>query len=72
MSNIPETVPGSDESAASALSPLYATCVAFIILDTLFVVARFISRIFIGKVRLGWDDWWIIPAWLFSVTLTVP
>ena len=72
MSTPPITVPGPIEPARTALNPVYAASVAFIVLDTLFVVARFVSRIFIGKVRLGWDDCWILVAWLLTVALTAP
>ena len=43
------------------------TCIAFIVLDTVFVGLRFLSRTVKKGVELGWDDWLILPAWATNI-----
>ena len=53
--------------ARDALHPLCVTCIVFIILNTLFVVLRFVSRNFVKRLEVGWDDILIIPSWLCNI-----
>lgn len=46
----------SSESDAHVLHGLVVTCVVFIVLDTFFLALRFVSRCFIKKVPVGYDD----------------
>ncbi|KAI9671071.1 MAG: hypothetical protein M1831_005156 [Alyxoria varia] len=69
MAEIPKTVPGPSIPSAEALEPLRQTCIAFVILTTIFFVLRAISRGLIGRVPFGWDDAWIILAWILSIVV---
>ncbi|KAL9050404.1 MAG: hypothetical protein Q9162_006652 [Coniocarpon cinnabarinum] len=80
MAALAAIVPGSpqawqgyegDETAKQALSPLLGVTISFLILNTLFVLLRFYTSVFLrGKTyRMGWDDWLLIPAWVSTTAL---
>ena len=60
-----------DKTADEALQDLKAACIAFLILTTLFAIARFVSRIWIGRIRLWWDDYTILIAYICNIVICV-
>ena len=46
--------------------PINITAIVFIILDTIVVLLRYWSRR-LQSASYGWDDWLIIPAWIFCI-----
>ena len=55
------------QTAEHVLHPLLIVSVVYIVLDSLFVFLRFVSRQLIRKSQLGWDDWLLIPAFVFNL-----
>lgn len=49
--------------------PLVITAIAFMVLDTIFVLLRFLAR-HLQRAPFGWDDWLIIPGWLFILAMS--
>ena len=49
------------EDVVGALDPLYATCITFIVLNSVFVFARFFAVTVLRKSKVGlwWDDFWV-------------
>lgn len=58
-----------ERRAQDVLPTLIAIAITFIVLDTFFLVLRFISRVLIQKVSIGVDDFLIIPAYCMNVGL---
>ena len=56
-----------EQTADQVLHPLLVVSVLYIVLDTLFVFLRFVSRQFIRTSQLGWDDWLLVPAFIFNL-----
>ena len=56
-----------DQRADEVLRPLRVVCILFMVLNTLFVVLRFISRNYVKKLELGLDDIMIIPSWICNI-----
>ena len=50
--------------------PIKVVAILFIVLDTVFVGLRFLSRQ-LQTAKYGWDDYLIIPAWLSAVGLMI-
>ena len=65
--------PPDAETAERALAPLYALIVFFLTLDTLFLLLRFFTVLFLRpkKLALGWDDLCLIPAWLCTIGVMI-
>ncbi|KAL9090631.1 MAG: hypothetical protein Q9159_001878 [Coniocarpon cinnabarinum] len=65
-------IPG-DISAEEALSPLFATSVAFLILNFFFLALRFYTVLFLRskRLKLAWDDWFLLPAWAATTGTTL-
>lgn len=61
----------SMKTGREALQPLYASCVIFIVLNTFFFVSRFVSRLAIRRLEIGWDDITIIPAYISTLSISV-
>lgn len=59
----------SDKTAFEATRPLVHSAIAFIVIDTLIVVAKTYSRHQIAKLRFWWDDFWIIAAYVLLMPL---
>lgn len=55
--------------ASDVLPSLVAVAITFIVLDTIFIVLRFISRTLIQKASVGLDDLLIVPAYAMNVGL---
>lgn len=53
----------SDRTAWEVTRPLVHSAIAFIVLDTLIVLAKTYSRMRIAKLRFWWDDFWIVVAY---------
>lgn len=53
----------SNKTAYEVTRPLVHSAIAFIIVDTLIVIAKTYSRLYLAKLRFWWDDFWIIVAW---------
>lgn len=51
-------------------SSMMGMAIIFIILGTLFTVIRFITRK-MQKIRIGWDDWLIIPALILMLAMCI-
>lgn len=59
----------SNRSSVEATRPLWISCVVFIIIDTLIVLAKTYSRIRLARLRFWWDDFWIIVAYVFLMPI---
>lgn len=58
-----------DESATSALRPVFDASVAMVILNTLFFSLRYIARLWIKRVPLGWDDLMVCGSYLANLAI---
>ena len=58
-------------SAQEALAPLSKACIGFIVINTVFVILRFVSRMYIRRLPLWWDDYTIIPAYLGNLGVCI-
>lgn len=47
----------------------YAVTIVMIVIATVFVAARFFTRIYLVR-SVKQDDWWILAAWVFSVAFS--
>lgn len=63
----PNTGAAHELSAKETLQSLLSWCIALLILETLFVLLRLVSRLVVKKQELGWDDFLIAPAYLACV-----
>jgi len=63
----PTAILVSSMTAYEATLPTYHAAIAFIVIDTLIVALRFISRFVIRRLPFWWDDFWIIPAYLMNL-----
>lgn len=59
----------SNMSAEESLRPLIRSCIAFIVVDTVIVLAKTYSRLQLAKLRFWWDDFWIIVAYVTLIPL---
>lgn len=59
------------EDAHTAVKPLIAVCFIYIVFDIVFVALRFVSRRFVKRSELGWDDYLIIPGFIFNVAACI-
>lgn len=59
----------SDKSSWEVTRPLWTSCVAFIIIDTVIVLAKTYSRVQLARLRFWWDDFWIIVAYVFLIPI---
>lgn len=57
----------SRESASDQLRGLVAACIIMMVLTTVFAALRFVSRISLKSVDLGWDDFLLVPAYMFAI-----
>ena len=48
--------------------PVIITAIVFMVLDSVFVMLRFLARR-LQTATFGWDDWLIIPGWLFILAM---
>lgn len=75
MAEQPTTLMPGDTpmSPEHALRPLFATCIAFLIIDSLVVGLRFFTVLRLRKPRLAltWDDYLLIPAYLCLLAIIV-
>lgn len=55
------------ENAEHVLFGLVVTCAVFIALNTIFLILRFISRLFVQEAPFGYDDILTIPAFFFNI-----
>ena len=58
-------------TAKEALQGLLAVCVVFLVLNTFFVVLRFIARLHVKQQQIGLDDVFIIVGYVFNIGLCV-
>ena len=58
-----------DETASSVLAPYLSVTIAFIVINTLFLVLRFFTVLKLRKRRipLAWDDWLLVFAYPFVI-----
>lgn len=54
----------TDQPSAEALRPLICIVITFLIIDTLIVAARTVSRHALAKLSFWWDDLWIIVGYV--------
>ena len=47
------------------------TCIAFIVIEVLFVLLRSSTHLTPQNLRWGWDDYFIFPALVFNVALCI-
>lgn len=59
----------STRSSWEVTRPLWTSCVAFIIVNTLVVLAKTYSRVQLARLRFWWDDFWIIVAYVFLMPI---
>jgi hypothetical protein len=61
--------PPSDETASEALAPLVSINICMIILNTVFLILRFFTVLYLRPKKLGlsWDDWLLVPAYICSI-----
>lgn len=59
----------SDRTASEATRPLVHCAIAFIVVDTLIVLAKTYSRSQIAKLRFWWDDLWIVVAYVLLMPI---
>lgn len=57
----------SDQTAHQALQPLINCSIAFLVVNTVFVVGRLVSRLVIRKLPFWWDDFWVLPAYAANI-----
>ena len=48
---------------------LLAVAVAFIVLSTFFVGLRFFARVYLRDMKMGWDDYFIIPGYIAELLM---
>lgn len=60
-----------EETAKEALQSLVAVCITFLILNSFFVILRFISRFHVKQQKVGWDDILIIAGYVANIGLCV-
>jgi len=65
--------PPSDETATEALAPLVNIIICMIILNTIFLILRFFTVLYLRpkKLGLGWDDWLLLPAYLLTIGVSI-
>ena len=51
-------------------NPVVVTAIVFIILNTVFVCLRFLSR-HLQNAAYGWDDAFIVPSWLANIGMCI-
>lgn len=51
---------------------IIAAGVITLFLSSLFVAARFYTRMFITRTRIGASEWLVLSAWVFSFGVTIP
>lgn len=51
-------------------NPVIVTAIVFIILNTIFVCLRFLSR-HLQNTAFGWDDAFIVPSWLTNIGMCI-
>lgn len=59
----------SNRTAEEATRPLLHSAIAFILVDTLIVLAKTYSRVRIAKLRFWWDDFWILVAYVLLMPI---
>ncbi|KAI9653946.1 MAG: hypothetical protein M1831_005631 [Alyxoria varia] len=59
------------KTAEDALQDLKRACIALLVLTTLFALGRFYSRVWIGRIKLWWDDYTILIAYVCNVVICV-
>lgn len=59
----------SDRTAWEVTRPLVHSAVAFMVVDTLIVLAKTYSRMRIAKLRFWWDDFWIVVAYVLLMPI---
>lgn len=61
----------SDRSSWEVTRPLWTSCIAFIIVNTLVVLAKTYSRVQLARLRFWWDDFWIIVAYVLLLPICI-
>lgn len=59
----------SNRSSWEATRPLWTSCIAFMGVNTLIILAKTYSRVQIAKLRFWWDDFWIVVAYVFLMPI---
>lgn len=59
----------AQETTQEALKGSVAVCIVFLVLNTFFVILRFIARFRLKQSKLGWDDILIIAGYFANVGL---
>lgn len=59
----------STQTSWAATRPLVHSAIAFIVIDTLIVLAKSYSRLFLARLRFWWDDFWIIMAFVLLMPI---
>lgn len=60
-----------EETAKQTLQGLIAVCITFFVLNTFFVVLRFISRFHVKQQQLGWDDALTVAGYITNIGLCI-
>ena len=60
---------GNEQRADDVLPTLISVAIFFIVLDTVVISLRFISRTFIQKAPIGLDDILILPSYAMNIGL---
>ena len=50
--------------------PVITTAIVFIVLNTIFVFFRFLSR-YLQRATYGWDDVLMVPSWLLTIAISI-
>lgn len=61
----------SDQSSWEVTRPLWTSCIVFIILNTIIVLAKTYSRVQLARLRFWWDDFWIVVAYVLLMPVCV-
>ena len=59
------------QTTKQALEGLVAVCITFLILDSFFVILRFISRFHVKQQKIGWDDILIVAGYFTNIGLCI-
>lgn len=71
--NVPLDHPDARKPASQFLRPLLNVAIAFIVIDTAFLIGRFVAVLFLRKKRLPltWDDYLLVPAFFCTIGICI-
>lgn len=59
----------TEQSSWDVTRPLVYSAIAFMAIDTLIVIGKTYSRLYLAKLKFWWDDLWIVVAWALLMPL---